>query len=324
MSRFCKIGLALGGGGARGLAHLGVLRELEKAKIPIDLLTGTSMGALVAAVYAQNPTSSAAINRFRNFLESPEFKKTNPEFLRSHNHEETPLWEGVFQRLTSFIRKSIFYGQSLTRQASISEEKFTENINFLLEEGQIEDAAKPLSVIALDLKSCGEVILRKGPIRRAVSASCAIPGIFPPVEIEDRELVDGGWVDRVPVHPAKIMGADFIIAVDVGEGIEKEEDFSTGLGVYLRTCDVSRVALTRLQLKEADAIVCPDVSGVHWSDFGHLDECVRAGEEAIAAQLDEIKNKISRKKVRNFLLYPFSGKRNLQTAEDETCPNLSC
>jgi NTE family protein len=324
MSRFCKIALALGGGGARGLAHLGILRGLEKAEISIDLLTGTSMGALVAAVYAQNPSSTTAIDRFRNFLESPEFKNTNPEFLRSHNHEEIPLWEGIFQRFTGFIRKSIFYGQSLTRQASISEEKFTQNINFLLEEGQIEETAKALAVIALDLKSCGEVILRKGSIRRAVSASCAIPGIFPPVKIDDRDLVDGGWVDRVPVHPARIMGADFIIAVDVGEGAEAEEDFSTGLGVYLRTCDVSRLALTRLQLKEADVVVCPDVSAVHWSDFGHLEECVRAGEQAISAQMEEIKKRIAAKKIRNILRLPFSWKKNRPIPEDETCANLSC
>jgi len=282
------------------------------------------MGALVAAVYAQNPSSAAAIDRFRNFLESSEFKNTNPEFLRSHNHEEIPLWGGIFQRFTSFIRKSIFYGQSLARQASISEEKFTQNINFLLEEGQIEETAKPLAVIALDLKSCGEVILRKGSIRRAVSASCAIPGIFPPVKIDDRDLVDGGWVDRVPVHPARIMGADFIIAVDVGEGAEEQEDFSTGLGVYLRTCDVSRVALTRLQLKEADVVVCPDVSAVHWSDFGHLEECVRAGEQAISAQMKEIKKRIAGKKIRNILRSPFSWKKNLPISENETCANLSC
>jgi len=324
MSRFFKIGLALGGGGARGLAHLGILRELEKAKISIDLLTGTSMGALVAAVYAQNPSSAAAIDRFRIFLESSEFKNTNPEFLRSHNHEEIPLWEGIFQRFTSFVRKSIFYGQSLTRQASISEEKFTQNINFLLEEGQIEETAKPLAVIALDLKSCREVILRRGAIRRAVSASCAIPGIFPPVKIDDRDLVDGGWVDRVPVHPARIMGADFIIAVDVGEGAEEEEDFSTGLGVYLRTCDISRLALTRLQLKEADVVVCPDVSAVHWSDFGHLEECVRAGEQAISAQMEEIKRRMAGKKIRNILRLPFSWKKNRPIPEDETCANLSC
>jgi NTE family protein len=316
--------LALGGGGARGLAHLGILRGLEKAGISIDFLTRTSMGALVAAVYAQNPNSTAAIDRFQNFLNSSEFKKTNPEFLRSHNHEEMPLWEGIFQRFASFIRKSIFYGQSLTRQAPISEEEFTQNINFLLEEGNIEETSRPLAVIALDLKSYGEVILRKGSIRRAVSASCAIPGIFPPVKIDNRDLVDGGWVDRVPVHPARIMGADFIIAVDVGEGAEAEEDISTGLGVYLRTCSVSRVILTRLQLKEADVIVCPDVSMIHWSDFGHFEECIQAGEEAISRQMEEIKKKITRKMIWNILRYPFSWKKSQPIPKDETSTNISC
>ncbi len=300
--------MALGGGGARGLAHLGVLRELERAGISIDFLAGTSMGALVGGVYAQNPHIDAAIDRFRKYLQSPEFKETNPEFLRTHNHEQIPRWEGIFQRFTNLIRKGIFYSQSLTKQAPISEEKFTQNINFLLEDKGLEETAIPLAVAALDLRSCEEVVLRKGSIRRAVSASCAIPGIMPPVKIEGWDLVDGGWIDRVPVHPAIEMGADLVIAVDVAEEME-EEDFSTGLGVYLRSCDLSRCALSRLQLREADLVISPNVSAVHWSDFEHLDECVRVGGEAISQKMAELKRRIARKKIQKLFHFSFLEKK---------------
>jgi NTE family protein len=312
MSRFCKIGLALGGGGARGLAHLGILQKLEQAEIPVDFLTGTSMGALVAAVYAQDPSAERAADRFRAYLASDEFKKTNPEFLRTTNREDLPRWDGMFQRFASFIRKGIFYSQSLTRQAPISEENFARNINFLLEDKSLEDTAIPLAVAALDLKSCQEVVLQKGSIRQAVSASCAIPGILPPVRIQGWELVDGGWIDRVPVRPARSLGADLVVAVDVVEELDEETDLSTGLGIVLRTYDITQSALSRLQLAEADVVVCPDVSQVHWSDFGHLDECVRAGAEAIGEKIGEIRRKSAGKKFRNFFLSPFKG----QTAPD--------
>ena len=305
MSRFCKIGLALGGGGARGLAHLGILQELERAEISVDFLTGSSMGALVAAVYAQDPSAARAVDRFRAYLASAELKKTNPDFLHSHNRDEIPRLEGMFQRFASFIRKGIFYSQSLTKQAPISEENFTQNINFLLNDNTLEETAIPLAVVALDLKSCQEVVLQKGSIRKAVSASCAIPGIMPPIKIQEWELIDGGWIDRVPIRPARGLGADFVIAVDVAEELDEDTDFSTGLGIVLRTYDISRCALSRLQLEEADLIVDPDVSKVHWSDFGHLDECVWAGAEAIRQKTEEIRRKIERKKIRNFFLAPF-------------------
>jgi NTE family protein len=299
MSRLCRIGLALGGGGAKGLAHLGVLRALEQEGINIDLLTGTSMGALVASVYALAPQSNPVVERFQRYLESEEFKKTNPEFLHFHNHEEAPRYGGIFQRFASQIKKGIFYSQSLTKRAPISEENFSQNINFLLEEMEIQQTRIPLAIIALDLKSAKEVIMREGSLRMAVKASCAIPGILPPVKIGNWELVDGGWINRVPVRPAREMGADLVIAVDVAEVLDETEDYSTGLGIVLRANDISRFALSRMQLKEADVVITPDVSGIHWSDFGHLDDCLWAGERATREKLDEIRSLVQKKKLKN-------------------------
>jgi NTE family protein len=305
MSRLCRIGLALGGGGARGLAHLGVLCALEHGGINVDLLAGTSMGALVASLYALSPKCDSVVERFQRYLESKEFKKTNPEFLHFHNREEAPRYEGIFQRFASFIKKGIFYSQSLTKRAPISEENFSQNINFVLEDMEIQQTQIPLAIIALDLKSAKEVVMREGPLRTAVKASCAIPGILPPVKVGDRELVDGGWIDRVPVRPAREMGADLVIAVDVAEVLDETEDYSTGLGIALRTNDISRCALSRMQLKEADVVISPDVSGIHWSDFGHLEDCLRAGEQATREKLDEIKRLVRRKKLKKVFRFPF-------------------
>jgi NTE family protein len=299
MSRLCRIGLALGGGGAKGLAHLGVLRALEQGGINVDLLAGTSMGALVASMYALTPQCDPVVERFQRYLESEEFKKTNPEFLHFHNHVEAPRYGGIFQRFATLIKKGFFYSQSLTKRAPISEENFSQNINFLLEETEIQQIRIPLAIIALDLKSAKEVVMREGSLRTAVKASCAIPGILPPVKIGNWELVDGGWINRVPVRPVREMGADLVIAVDVAEVLDETEDYSTGLGIVMRTNDISRFALSQMQLKEADVVITPDVSGIHWTDFGHLDDCLRAGERATREKLDEIRRLLQKKKLKN-------------------------
>ena len=297
------------------MAHLGVLCALERGGITIDLLAGTSMGALVASAYALSPKCNFVVERFRRYLESEEFKRTNPEFLHVHNHEEAPRYEGIFQRFASFIKKGFFYSQSLTKRAPISEENFSQNINFLLDDVEIQETQIPLAIVALDLKSAKEVVMREGSLRTAVKASCAIPGILPPIKIDDRELVDGGWIDRVPIRPARELGADLVIGVDVAEVLDDAEEFNTGLGIVLRTNDISRLALTQIQLKEADVVICPEVYGIHWSDFGHLDECLRAGEQATREKLDEINSLVKRKKLKKIFRLPFGRSSSTPTAQ---------
>ena len=305
MGKLCRVGIALGGGGARGLAHLGVLRMLERERIPIDLIAGTSIGALVAGVYVLSPQSDYAIERFRRYLESQEFKKTDLEFLHAHDFEESARNEGIFRRFASFIKKGIFYSQSLMKRSPISEEDFARNINSLLDDVDIQQTKIPLAVIALDLHRAEEVVIRKGSLRKAVSASCAIPGILPPVRMDNRELVDGGWIDRVPVRPLRAMRADMVIAVDVARQLEEVEDLATGLGIVLRTNEISRLALSQWQLEEADVVISPEMSTLHWSDFGRMDECLSAGEKAAQEKLDEIKKAVYRKKIQKIFCFPF-------------------
>ena len=183
------------------------------------------------------------------------------------------------------------------------QERFAPNINFLLDEVEIQEARIPLGIVALELKSGTEVLLRQGPLRKAVSASCAIPGILAPVEWDSWELVDGGWINRVPVRPAREMGADLVIAVDVAGCPDDTEPLNSGLGILFRSNDICRSALSRLQLEEADVVISPDLS-CHWSDFGRMEECIRAGEQAARERIEEIRRVIRKKKVQKIFHLP--------------------
>jgi NTE family protein len=303
MGKWFKIGVALGGGGARGLAHLGVLCALEREKISFELLAGTSMGALVGGVYALTPRCDFAVDQFRRYLESKEFQKANPDFLREPEQETTTTFKGIFHRFSTFIKKGVFYSQSLTRKAPVSEEDFIQNISFLLAPVNMEKTQIPLAVVALDLRTGEEVVLREGSLQKAVGASCAIPGILPPVRLGDMILVDGGWINRVPVGPLRKMGADFTIAVDVAEGVNESMDFETGLDIVLRTNDITQHSLSQMQLKEADIIIRPDLAGIRWSDFHRLEDCLKAGEDAAREKADEIRSLIRRRKMKKALSF---------------------
>jgi len=303
MGKWFKIGVALGGGGARGLAHLGVLCALEREQISFELLAGTSMGALVGGVYALTPRCDFAVDQFRRYLESKEFQKANPDFLREPEQETTNTFQGIFHRFSTFIKKGVFYSQSLTRKAPISEEDFIQNISFLLAPVNMEKTQIPLAVVALDLKTGEEVVLRKGSLPMAVGASCAIPGILPPVRLGEMILVDGGWINRVPVGPLRKMGADFVIAVDVAEGVNEPMDFETGLDIVLRTNDITQHSLSQMQMKEADIIIRPDLAGIRWSDFHRLEDCLKAGEDAAKEKVDEIRSLIRKRKMKKALSF---------------------
>jgi NTE family protein len=302
MGKWFKVGVALGGGGARGLAHLGVLCALEREQISFELLAGTSMGALVGGVYALTPRCDFAVDQFRRYLESKEFQKANPDFLREPE-QETTTFKGIFHRFSTFIKKGVFYSQSLTRKAPISEEDFIQNISFLLAPVTMEKTQIPLAVVALDLKTGEEVVLREGSLQKAVGASCAIPGILPPVRMGEMLLVDGGWINRVPVGPLRKMGADFTIAVDVAEGVNESMDFETGLDIVLRTNDITQQSLSQMQMKEADIIIRPDLAGIRWSDFHRLGDCLKAGEDAAKEKADEIRSLIRKRKMKKALFF---------------------
>lgn len=287
-----KICLALGGGAARGLAHLGVLKVFEDAKIPIDMIAGTSLGALMGGLYATNPDAVYWMGRVEQFLRSFVSRKTRLEFIRKleqpNNHSH-----GFFSDMATLIRKGYFWGVTATQSAFIGEKEYEDLIYPLIPDIVLEQTRIPFSCIATDIRNGKRVMYTAGSLRTAVSASCALPGIFPPVKDNGMLLVDGGWVERVPVLCARDMGADIIIAVDVSSDVASFEDGS-GLDIVLRADAVSRIYLNELLAKEADVLIHPLVGGTHWADFSDPKDLFMQGEAAALEKLITIRTVIHR------------------------------
>jgi NTE family protein len=287
-----KICLALGGGAARGLAHLGVLKILEDAKVPIHMISGTSLGALMGGLYATHPDAAYWMGRSEQFIRSFHSRKTRLEFLRKLE-QPNDNERGFFGDMAQMIRKGFFWGVTATKTAFIGEKEYQDFIYPLIPDITIEQTKIPFSCVATDIRNCKRVMYSTGSLRTAISASCSLPGIFPPVKDNGMLLVDGGWVERVPVRCARAMGADIVIAVDVSSAAETFEDKS-GLDVVLRADAVTRIYLNELIVKEADVVIHPDVGKTHWADFGSVKEMYKQGEIATLEKLVTIRSVIHR------------------------------
>ncbi len=284
-----KVALVLGGGGARGLAHVGVLRVLEKAGIPIHLVVGCSMGAMVGTLFAFYRNSSDAEGRLRSFTSSDQFRKDKFEHLQAISPMPGDE-QGLLQTARRFYKLGLFFATTLFKPSFIDAAQVNHDIEAIIPEGNIEDAPIPLAIVATDLRKGEEVVLTEGPARRAVQASSAIAGVFPPVAVDGRQLVDGGFVNKVPVEVAFRLGADVVIAVDVSSDAADSQDYGqAGSALSLRATAIQGDILKDLQLRFADAVIRPQVADVHWADFASIGEIIPRGESAARAALPLIR-----------------------------------
>ncbi|MFQ5579034.1 MAG: patatin-like phospholipase family protein [Nitrospiria bacterium] len=298
MTPFVKVGLALGGGGAKGIAHLGVLKVLEEEDIPFHLIAGTSFGSIVGAMYAQTPNVDSVRERVIKFLGGSRFRRTKIFFIKKH-YEQNKTTD-FLSSIRSYLQKGIFWGISLQRTSFIPEEDFLEHLSYLLDDKEMDETVVPFAALAADLIGGDEVVLTKGPLRKSVAASCAIPGVFPPIKIGDALLIDGGWVNQVPVEPLRKLGANFTIAVDISEEKDASDGLNSGLDIVLRSGEITRRTLSHLQLSSADLVISPKMDDIHWSDFWRYKEAMKRGEEAARLKVDELKQLILKRQVKNF------------------------
>ena len=318
-----KIALVLGGGAARGLAHIGVLKVLEKEGFQFDLIVGTSIGAIIGGLYALNPRADGLEDRILNYLESEPFKKFRMDsFLRESEKKDTSGRENkkkdtsrresekkdtsakrFIPLMPNFLEKGIFFGKSLTRLSFISSEVVRENSFYLFGESSFQESRIPLHLVATDMDSGTECVLSRGLIREAVAASCAIPSVFPPVCIEGRTLVDGGCVSLVPIKAARQLGANLVIACNVGKSqLNPSYPLKSGLDVVMRSYDITQFCLRAHQLQGADVLISPEVSDVNWADFSQPGECIQKGEQAASLVIRQIRKKKLLKQIRRFIL----------------------
>lgn len=299
-----KVGLALGGGAARGLAHLGVLRVLEREKVPIDVIVGTSMGAILGGAYAAGQNIDELESCVRQVLSSEEFRKNRLDFLRETKEQRG----GLLFSMSNLIRKGIFYGMSTLRTSFLSAEEFERSFEAIIPQARIENLPIRFAAVALDIDAAQEVVLCQGDLRTAARASAAIPGMLPPVLINGRKLIDGGWVDKVPVLPCFKLGADVVIAVDITASVNGMPGCRRGLDIMVRANAIKDAVLVSYLRRLADVVIEPDIKRVHWADFGAYERCIQAGAAAAEQALPGIRQLLRQEKVLS-VLRPGAGRK---------------
>ena len=268
------------------MAHIGVLKAFEEAGIPIDVITGTSMGAIIGGMYAARPQAELLQKQFEAYLKSNLFRRSRLDFAIDREQVDG---EGLFYRYSQLVRKKLFLTLSMTKLAFLSQETADKSFAFLLPDINIEQMILPFAVSTLDLHTCREVVLRSGSLRCAVAATSALPGVLPPVELDGKLLVDGGWINAIPISPARQLGADLVVAIDVGCDLG-EAEASSGLGIVFRADVATRNALSELQLAQADLVIRPDVGVNHWADFSRADLLIDKGYRAAQEKLPQIRS----------------------------------
>ncbi len=282
-----KIGLALGGGGARGLAHMGVLKVFEREKIPIYQITGCSMGAIIGGAYCLLNGDAAATETFikriitgRAFGEL-EVKIFSPEAVDAKDRDLEYYLNSAkkYFSLIKTINKPAVYDESTV---SAIMEPFPDK--------PIETLPIRFACIATDLISGREIVINEGSMKKAITASASIPGIFPPVKMDHQLLVDGGATDSIPVQIVKGQGAQYVLAVDVTKCIEDVDELDNALQIMYRAEDIVTYHLTKERLSGADLIISPDVHHYSWAAVHLMEKIIAAGEKAAEEQLPRIKH----------------------------------
>ena len=287
-----KTALVLSGGGARGLAHLGVIKALEKEHIKIDLIVGCSFGALVGGMYAQTPKAKVVEERLKVFRQTEHFRNLGVKAVRkpAYNQDE------FLKQFARNLRERVLLNVIVNRISVLKEDRIINAVNFLIKEGKIEDTSIPFACNATDLFTGNAVLFTKGDIRQAIRSSTTIPGYFPPVEVNNKILVDGAVTYNLPIKFAMSLGANVIIAVDVRPMLKEERDFRNVFDIIMRSSTITANLLSEQSLDDADILITPKVGDFYWYDFDKAQEMIKAGEKATYFQLEEIQKLVSIKK----------------------------
>jgi NTE family protein len=284
------ITLVLGGGGARGLAHLGVLRVLEEAGVPIRAVVGNSAGAIMAAAWLQQESAASAIRHILAFQHSPSFQRLGLSF-RPHRRQNGRAPSFV-NRLLSGWRSQVAM-HLLFRRASLFHRKRLEIlIGAAVGPGRLEELRLPLHVVALDLASGDQVVLDRGDLRTVLTASSSVAGFFPPVRLDGRLLIDSGLADNLPVIAARERCGGPIVAVNLSCNLEERHEYLTGIEALLRSEELASRWNNRQRAVLADVHIEPRVGNRYWLDFSEPESIVAAGETAARELLAEIRRLI--------------------------------
>jgi NTE family protein len=281
-----KLGLALGGGGARGFCHIGVFKVLEEEGITVDVIAGTSAGALIGGAYASGCSRQEIHRRVDAYIQSPEFRSST---LREMGLAMGPAERHLWHRARNAVWQKYLLLTSFVRPAILPLKDIEALVNYFIPDIDIRETKIPFRAVATDLISGDRVVMSEGSLRQAVLASCAVPGAVEPLRVGDWLLADGGITSLVPVMAAREAGADAVIAVVVDRQQEVKAQFETAQEIVWRAGDITADLLEEAELRQADVVVRPRAGDLHWADFSRVKDLVREGEAAARLALGQIR-----------------------------------
>ncbi len=280
------LGLALGGGGVRGLAHAGVLTVFEREGIPIHAIAGTSMGAIIAGAYVLSPD----FNSKHLAQQAIDLGISTPARSSTVRKDQSTFLE----RLRLFIDVERFLFDSLWGWGTLPEIPVADALAKLTLGKGLEEGKIPIAVVATNLHSGEKVVFKEGPATIALQASAAIPGFFPPVLYQGSLLADGGFIELVPASVVRQMGVDLVIAVDVNQDNVRVE-INNGLQALLRAVDISAHHHKHHYLELADLVIRPEFGeAIDTLDFAKIELCINAGMRAAERAIPDVRRLLSK------------------------------
>ena len=283
-----KIGLVLTGGGAKGFAHIGVLKVLEKAGVKIDYIGGTSMGAVVGGLYATGYNAQQIDSIFRNTnfeeLIKDYIPRENKSFYEKRNDEMYAI-SLPFKKFSIGVPIALskgMYNYNLLH-------KLTHSVRHIRDFNQL---SIPFLCIATNIETGEQQVLNKGSLPQALLASSAFPTLFSPVEIDGKMLIDGGVSNNYPIDEVRKMGADIIIGVDVQDGLKTRNSLKEATQILLQISNLQMIEGMKEKIRKTDIYIKPDISKYSVISFDKENEIIKTGEDAALSVLDKI-NKIT-------------------------------
>jgi len=277
-----KAGLVLSGGGARGLAHIGVLKVLEKHGLIPDLIVGASMGGIIGGLYSYGITTDEMENFFKNFKVNSLFEKGKPLSLLISESGES--------KIIQYVKMEIALNFLLTRIGLDSGRKIRTFLGQLTNCAHFSDLKIPFACVAADIIKGEKVVFKEGKLNEAIYATMAIPPFFEPLKYDNKLLVDGGILSNAPVDTAKEMGATKTITVDVNRSLinNEKKDFKTAIDILFRIFDIESNIIYSQELSKSDLLINVEVEAEIF-DFKKYKYIIKKGEEATYSKLPELK-----------------------------------
>ena len=282
MYKNLKIGLALGGGGARGACHIGILKSLERNGIIPDVISGTSAGSMIGAMYASHANADIVEEKYISHVNGEDFKDLGFRYI-PNNEKDDSIFSQVFKQ----IKNQYILMVSSNRKSLVKNERLSKAANNLFSNSQFSDLKIPLIITATDLISGKPMLYKSGNVVDAVVKSSSIPGFIEPTYIDNRMLLDGGIVFPTPVPPL-VGECDFIIAINISKAFKTDDEPENIFEIMNRSRDISTLHLNSYLLNQSNFVISPKHENLHWSAFDKTKEFIQNGYNAAESEMEKL------------------------------------